>query len=106
MGKTKKGRMGKAIAVFRLSTGYEVPIEFDDIRPGGVDHLVQALVAEVMFPMVKERGWEKASQALLKEVYAAVERLTEKEKSNLLAGLIWDFVCEKWSKLEKTVSKK
>jgi hypothetical protein len=106
MGKTKKGRMREVIAVFRLSTGYEVPIEPNDVRPGGMDHLVNALICEVMFPTAKKHGWEKAKEALLKEIFDTVERLTEKEKRALLAGLIWDFVCEKWSRLEKIASKK
>jgi len=104
--KDKKEKTGtKVLAVLRLSTGYEIPFEPYDVKPGGIEHLTKALIGEIVFPAIKEHGHSKALEVLAAEILDSVERLSEKEKTALLGAFIWELVQDKWKQLEELAGK-
>ena len=98
---------GDVIAVFRLSTGYKVEITLGGVIDKDMAHLTQALIGEVAFSSAKEHGcWEKGLESLVSEVADCVLRLSEQEKNSLLRAIVFQFVCKKWSEMERKLRHK
>ena len=94
------------IAVFRLRTGYEVPVMPENLISEDVEHLVNALLGEVMLAAAKQGdSWEAGMDALAEEVTRCVVALTDAEKDALLLDMIWHYLRERWKQLEKRVPK-
>ena len=102
--KGKTDRHGKEpIALFRLSTGYEVPIGFDEVIGKDMDHLTNALIGEFALAGAKEHGWDKAVESMVSEIADCVLRLPEQEKNNLLRAIVFQFVLKRWAQLERRI---
>jgi|GEM_PF-6034409 len=54
--------------------------------PGGMDHLTQALIGEIMLPAAKDKGWEGATQVLIEEVLDQPLVLAELRDDDVGAG--------------------
>jgi hypothetical protein len=106
MAKTKRKKRPEVLAVLQLSTGYEVPIEADDVMPGGVDHLAKALIGEILFPAAKRHGWKKAKEIVANEIIDAVQRLSGNGRTVLLGAFIWEFFYRKWARLAKKMAER
>ena len=96
----KKANTKKTIAEFVLSTGYVVPIEFENIS-GSMRHLSQAIIGELALATAIKHGWNKGLNAMKSEISDCVIRLSEETKENLIKGLIWNDVLKVWKKFEK-----
>jgi len=95
------GRAKELLAVFRLSTGYKVPIYSAEAMGESMDHLTNALIGEMALSAAREVGWDKALDSLVSEILDCVLRLSEQEKNNLLREIVFQSVGKRWSELEK-----
>jgi len=103
MGKKREKKEKEIIAIFHLSTGYEVPIELKNDRLEGIEHLTQALFGEIGLPALKQGEQENIANILTKEITDCVQKLSDREKNVLLSTIIWEFFIEKWKEIEKKV---
>lgn len=94
------------IAVFTLSTGYEVPIEPMDVKKGGLVHLARAIIGETVAARAKEYGWDDALEVLGLEISDCLIRMPLEQRDAILKSVIWETVVEEWGKLEKSLRKK
>ncbi len=102
MAKRRKDPDQKTSCVFRLSTGYQVPMELMRVTTACMAHLANALIGEFALARAKEEGsWDKGLEALTSEILDCVLRLTQEEKDNLLRSIVFEFACKSWSRLEK-----
>ena len=97
------GHGKETIALFRLSTGYEVPICFDGVMGKDMKHLANALIGEFTLAGAKEHGWDKAVESMVSEIADCVLRLPEQEKNNLLRAIVFQFVLKRWAELERRI---
>jgi hypothetical protein len=95
------GRAKELLAVFRLSTGYTVPIYSAEAMGESMDHLTNALIGEMALSAAREVGWDKALDSLVSEILDCVLRLGEQEKNNLLREIVFQSVYRRWSELEE-----
>lgn len=95
-----KGNSEKKHCTIRLSTGYEV-----QIAPGTFDenteHLANAIIGEVITPLVKENREKEVAPQVEREIYNTVKSLDEETKAGFLYLYIEHQVWDKWEQLRK-----
>lgn len=89
----------------KLSTGYEVSMDFDKFDKD-TDHLTNAFIGEIFIPNVKKTGIRKATKVLQNEIVDVCEKLSNKSKTALLSTILWHLVCKKHDRLMKQVKAK
>jgi len=83
-------------AVLRLSTGYEVTIEFPDAHEG-FQQLARALIGEIVVEKLKtgtkKAGWSPALRAAGDEIAGILNGIEPGVMRRLLHWAIWSYMC-------------